>query len=235
MGGQQVLKNAAFERLHGGPEQGRVQLRQLQQNGVRAPLYGGRVGGGQGRGLGRGSSSGGISHGRAAKAAKKKPKPAMMPALGLFARVSAIFSGLIGQKPLEISTLADILEGLQVQPRLQAPSALCHRLSHCLFKRVVMQRRSFLAVLPLGALLAACSPAGPTQWLIGTKPSRRPCSGVFRMTCPWRVVAIESGPAGADPAPPNPANRGPAASGAVRPRAGQGVDRSGQPALHPGT
>ena len=82
MGGQQVLKNAAFERLHGGPKQGRVQLRQLQQNGVRAPLYGGRVGGGQGRGLGRGSSSGGISHGRAAKAAKKKPKPAMMPALG---------------------------------------------------------------------------------------------------------------------------------------------------------
>ena len=114
--------------------------------------------------------------------------------------MSAIFSGLIGQKPLEINTLADILEGLQVQPRPQAPAHSAIAFHIAFYKRVVMQRRSFLAVLPLGALLAACSPAVPTQWLIGTEtieaalqrrfPHDLPLAGLLQLSLAQPVLTL---------------------------------------------
>ena len=131
---------------------------------------------------------------------KEKTKARDDASIRLFARVSAIFSGLIGQKPLEINTLADILEGLQGQPRPQAPSHSAIAFHIAFYKRVVMQRRSFLAVLPLGALLAACSPAVPTQWLIGTEtieaalqrrfPHDLPLAGLLQLSLAQPVLTL---------------------------------------------
>ena len=63
-----------------------------------------------------------------------------------------------------------------------------------------MQRRSFLAVLPLGALLAACSPAVPTQWLIGTEtieaalqrrfPHDLPLAGLLQLSLAQPVLTL---------------------------------------------
>lgn len=158
---------------------------------------------------------------------KEKTKARDDASIRLFARASAIFSGLIGQKPLAINTLADIFEGLQVQPgrkpRRTLPSP---------FTLPFTKSCHATPFFPCCAAVEPLPPAArryPRSGSLALKPSRRPCSGVFRMTCPWRCCLQLSLAQPVLTLHPQPESKSrPCCKRRCPARAGQGVHRSGR-------